>query len=76
MAITTVPVYVPKENPGLGFLLYKPHSQQWVKSIQTHLRGKKPRPLASREERGVGDRREAASPRSPSQVSPSTSLSW
>lgn len=76
MAITTVPFYVTKENLGVGFLLYKPHTQQWAKSIQTHLRGKKPRPLPSQEEQGVGDRREAASPRSPSQVTPSTSLSW
>ena len=62
MAITTVPFYVTKENLGVGFLLYKPHTQQWAKSIQTHLRGKKPRPLPSQEEQGVGDRREAASP--------------
>lgn len=76
IAITTIPFYGTKENPGVGFLLYKPHSQQWVKSIQTHLREKKPRPLASQEERGVGDWREEASPCSPSQVTPSTSLSW
>lgn len=62
IATTTVPFYVTEENLGVGFLLYKSHFQQWAKSIQTHLRGKKPGPLASQEERGVGDRRGAASP--------------
>ena len=42
MATTTVPFYVPKENPGVGFLLYKPHSQQWVKSIQHIPEGRNP----------------------------------